>query len=78
MSGNISRKRIAVLSVAVVLFAGICVVRLFFLQIIHGDAYQNDAEEQYVETDHDIFDRGSIFFETKDDTLISAGTVTTG
>jgi cell division protein FtsI/penicillin-binding protein 2 len=78
MSGNVSRKRISVLSIVVVLFAGICIVRLFFLQIVHGDAYQEDAEEQYVETDHDIFDRGSIFFETKDGTLISAGTVTTG
>ncbi|MBP6911614.1 MAG: penicillin-binding protein 2 [Candidatus Pacebacteria bacterium] len=48
------------------------------MQIVQGEIYQETAEGQYISTDHDIFNRGNIFFKTTNNTLISAATVTTG
>lgn len=78
MSVNTSRLRIFSLSIAVVIFALLCGLKLFFLQVIQGESFQEDAEAQYVRSDHNIFDRGNIFFNTSKNTLISAATVTTG
>ena len=50
--------------------------KLFFTQIIVGQNYRQTAERQYRQTiDEQVFNRGSIFFETKDGTLISGATL---
>ena len=51
--------------------------RLYFVQIIHGDAFAKQAEAQYVSTES-LFDRGSIFFLRKDGTRTPAATVAGG
>jgi stage V sporulation protein D (sporulation-specific penicillin-binding protein) len=41
-------------------------VRLYFVQIVHGASYQNEATAQYIEPNPDTEDRGDILFTTKD------------
>ena len=48
------------------------------IQVVQGSAYREKAEGQYVHTVHDLYKRGSIYFSTKDNELVSAATVKTG
>lgn len=77
-NNTISRRRSWVLSGAIVLLATLSIVRLFFLQVVSGSEYRDEAEGQYVRSASDSFDRGTIYFKTKDDTLISGATVASG
>jgi len=67
-----TRLRIRVLSIIFVLIATILVVRLYFVQIVHGQAYRDDALGQYVQEDSSSDKRGTIFFTAKDGTLVPA------
>src|SRR3989344_2359817 len=58
--------------------AALLVVRLYFVQIVHGDEYRKDATSQYVESDADLVDRGSIYFTTKDGALVAAAVMQSG
>lgn len=44
------------------------VVRLYFVQIVHGSDYQDDANAQYTNSSNQIFNRGSILFTARDGT----------
>jgi len=48
------------------MFALILIGRLYLVQIVRGDIYANKADRQYVQSTYDFFDRGTIFFQTKD------------
>jgi cell division protein FtsI/penicillin-binding protein 2 len=61
-----------------VLVALILCTRLYFVQIIHGQEYADKADRQYVSPSRNIFDRGSIFFQNKDSSLLSAASLSTG
>ena len=50
----------------VILFAGILLVKLFFVQIVNGKTYSEVADRQYATASSDIFERGNIYFERKD------------
>ncbi len=54
------------------------IVRLYQIQIAHGESYRENAERQYVHTGKDFFNRGSIFFTTRHGEQVSAATVKTG
>ncbi len=54
------------------------VVRLYFVQIVHGSSYEKDAIGQYVEQSPDDTTRGTIFFTTKDGTLVPAAVMQSG
>ncbi|MDO8659693.1 MAG: penicillin-binding protein 2 [Candidatus Parcubacteria bacterium] len=62
----------------IVIFSLILVVKLFFVQIVHGGTYSESADRQYATPSSNIFERGTIFFNGKDGQLISAGMQTTG
>ena len=47
------------------LFAVVIATRLFFIQIVNGDYYDNEAGKQYAAFSYDDFDRGSIYFTEK-------------
>lgn len=51
--------------------------KLFFIQVVHGEAYSERADRQYATPTSSIFDRGNIFFQTKDGDLVSAATMQT-
>ncbi|MCH7756626.1 penicillin-binding protein 2, partial [Patescibacteria group bacterium] len=70
--------RIRLISAVVVLFAVLLVVRLYVIQIIHGEEFSVRADRQYVRPAHNLFDRGSVFFEDKEGRLVSAATLKTG
>lgn len=62
-----------------VFFVALAIVsKLFFVQIIKGNEYSDRADRQYVKPVVTNFDRGSIFFTSKDGIKIAAATVKDG
>jgi len=72
------RSRIRLILLFVVLAALLILMRLYFVQIVHGDDYAEKADRQFASNSSGLFDRGSIYFTRKDGTLISAATLATG
>lgn len=54
------------------------IVRLFYLQIIHGKKYDLLANRQYVTDTNQVFDRGIIYAIQKDGTRVSLASVRSG
>jgi cell division protein FtsI/penicillin-binding protein 2 len=73
-----SKPRIIVLSIFVGAIACLIVVRLFYIQIVHGKAFKEDADAQYVAPRSDSVDRGTIFFTKKNGQQISAASQMSG
>ena len=71
------QNRLRLLSLVVLLFAILLASRLYLVQIVSGENFEARAENQYV-AGVNYFDRGSIFFTTKDDALVPAATIKTG
>jgi len=71
-------KRIRFITVIVLILMSVLLVRLYMIQIVHSEEYRVAGESQYVHTVRDLFNRGSIFFTTKDGEKVSAATVKTG
>ncbi len=44
--------------------AGVVVLRLYFIQIVHGSTFTTDAERQYINKNTVLYDRGEIYFES--------------
>lgn len=72
------RFRIRIVFGIIVCFTLCVVVRLYFLQIVHGEEYAQKADRQFTSNSGGLFDRGSIYFTHKDGTRISAATLSTG
>lgn len=72
-----TQNRLRLLSIFVFIFALLLVSKLYFVQIVSGKSYQERAEQQYV-AGINYFDRGSIFFTTKDNQLVPAASIKTG
>ena len=72
------RSRIRLVLALVILAALLIVIRLYFVQIVHGSDYSLKADRQFTSGSGGLFDRGSIYFTRKDGTLISAATLATG
>ncbi|MDB5255040.1 MAG: hypothetical protein JWL92_416 [Candidatus Nomurabacteria bacterium] len=75
---NIHQKRINGIIVGVSILGGIIVIRLFMLQIIQSSDYRDRAERQYVTPTAGSFDRGNIYFTSKDGTTVAAATIQNG
>lgn len=73
------RLRTRILSGLFIFIAFFLVVRLYFVQIVHGAEYQEEGMGQYVAADPSSgSDRGDIYFTTKDGTLVAAAVSETG
>lgn len=72
------RLRTRVMLGAVLFVALILVARLYFLQLVNGEKYRNQASDQYINTSGGFYDRGSIFFKDKDGREVSGATIKTG
>jgi len=70
--------RIRLLTIFMIIIASILTARLYFVQIIHGDAFSERADRQYVRPNHNLYDRGSIFLEDKEGRLVSGATLKSG
>lgn len=53
-------------------------LRLYQLQIIHGESYRNQADQQYTTSSSSEFNRGSIFFGTKENQQVPAASTKHG
>ena len=62
----------------VIIFSLVLITKLFLVQVVHGDAYSKSADRQYFTPPDNIYERGTIFFQSKDGQLISAATQTSG
>ncbi|MFZ2886566.1 MAG: hypothetical protein WA021_01965, partial [Minisyncoccia bacterium] len=70
--------RVRVLSMFAILIAIVLVVRLYFVQIVHGEDYAQAALGQYVEGTGEMPDRGEILFSTKTGETPAAATIQGG
>jgi len=70
--------RIRIISIFVILAALVFIGNLYLIQIVHSEDYRNKADRQYVRPNTSVFDRGTIFFETKDGDRIAAATLQSG
>ncbi|MBP7846332.1 MAG: hypothetical protein KA007_02735, partial [Candidatus Pacebacteria bacterium] len=58
--------RIQVLSLGVVLVGLVIIVRMAQLQIVKSEEYKMRAERQYIQPKDGLFERGNIYFNSKD------------
>lgn len=70
--------RIRIISGIIFLFALLLLGRLYMIQIVSGDELSLEADRQYVQTSTLLFDRGSIYFTSKDGQKVPAATLKTG
>jgi stage V sporulation protein D (sporulation-specific penicillin-binding protein) len=70
--------RIRIISGIVFLVAIVLLGRLYFVQIMHGTDFSNDADRQYTNAGQDLYNRGSIFLNDKDGRLVSGATLRSG
>lgn len=73
---NLSRIRL--ITGAVIFVAALLVSRLYLIQIVDGGDYREKADRQYTRPNGDLWDRGSIFFTSKDGAPVSAATLRQG
>ena len=70
--------RIRIISGIVFLVAIVLIGRLYFVQIIHGADFSNDADRQYTKSGQTLYNRGSIFLEDKQGRMVSGATLRSG
>lgn len=76
MQGN-TTIRLRILSGIVLLIGCLFISRLYFLQVVHGDDFRKEGDKQYVHTLPNIYDRGSIYFTSRDGKDVTAATINT-
>lgn len=72
------RTRLRIIILVLSSVALLLVLRLYFVQLVHGRDYALRADRQYVSSSQELFDRGSIYFSRKDGIPISAASLQTG
>lgn len=72
------RIRARFILIIVALIGVALVANLYSIQIKNGDTYAAKADKQYTRPSSSLFDRGSIYFEARDGTRVSAGSVANG
>ncbi len=70
--------RIRILLCLLCLVAIAISAKLYLVQIVSGEEYARQADRQYVKSSSAVFERGSIFFETKEGVRVGVATVKTG
>ncbi len=70
--------RIRLVTGGVLLVALVLIARLYVVQVMHNKDYVDRAERQYVHSVQNIFDRGMVYFTTKDNTEVTAATIKVG
>src|SRR3989344_3526014 len=70
--------RVRILSLFAIIAAILLLVRLYFIQIVHGEEYLRQASGQYMEAAGEMPDRGDIFFTKKDGERVAAAVMQNG
>ncbi len=71
-------QRIRIITGCVFFVALVIIFRLIYVQLYLGSNYIQKADKQYVKSPTSSFDRGSIFFKSKDGIKIAAATIKDG
>ena len=66
--------RVRIMTLLVLATSLMCIGRLYYLQVIHGDDYAARADHEFMAPSDPLFDRGTIYFTTKDGVQIAAAT----
>ncbi len=72
----LSRTRL--ISFAILLFGVVLIGRLYVVQVVEGSTFRERAAAQYQGTETASFDRGTIYFQTRDGNEVAAATLKTG
>lgn len=75
---NNSKPRVIFISIVIIAVAVLIIVRLFYVQIVHGDEFRDNADAQYTARSNLVENRGTIYFQKKNGQLISAASQATG
>ncbi len=70
--------RARILCAFFIVSALLLILRLYVVQIVHGEEYTRDANSQYVASGAETADRGSIYFTAKDGSLVAAAAMQSG
>lgn len=70
--------RLRIISGCVILVALILIGKLYSLQIMSGEDFRLRAERQYLQPNQNIYNRGTIFFQNKDGSVVGASILKTG
>lgn len=60
------------ISVILIFSALVLLMRLYFVQIVHGESFSNDAKRQNINENTVLYDRGTIYFEDREGALVPA------
>lgn len=71
-------KRIRFIGIIVPILAALYIARLYYIQIAEGLSYKREADAQYESVSAPVFDRGGIYFTTKNGRSIPAATLGRG
>jgi stage V sporulation protein D (sporulation-specific penicillin-binding protein) len=71
-------KRIRIVTTVISVIGFLLIVRLYYVQIAQGAVYEERAKRQYVHTSQDIFNRGTIYYTTKDGEKVGAASMKAG
>ena len=66
------------MAAAICTVAVLLLVRSYVVQVTHGSQYALQAEAQYTRTTSQLYDRGSIYFSTRDGATLSAASIKSG
>lgn len=70
--------RVRILTAFAIFGALFLIIRLYFIQVVHGEDYRDAALGQYVESASDMPDRGEIFFTKNDGERVAAAVMQGG
>lgn len=70
--------RIRLLFFGIALYTLLICVKLYLVQVVDGEAFAERADRQYTSPNYAMYDRGAVFFEDKNGTVVSAATLKGG
>ena len=70
--------RLHIIFISIIFIGFVLIANLFYIQIIHGEAFRKKADGQYVVTKYNSFERGIIYFKDRNGVKINAASQKTG
>src|SRR3990167_7205681 len=70
--------RIRAIWILLFLVTVIFLSRLYYLQVMHHEAYLDEADRQYASSAGTVYDRGTIYFSSKEGGLVAAASLKSG
>ncbi len=78
MNNRLSVNRVRILFACTMAVALVLLIRLYFVQVVHGEQFSERASGQYVRPNYHTFSRGTVFFTEKNGDYRAAAGLTSG